>query len=303
MLQVKAMSSHQCRAGTTKWTSSSAAADELAVAHLELEPLAAVGALGARRRRPCAGRPGSRARPRRSWRTRSGRRPRPGAASRRRRTGSASGSRSCRARARARGHRAGAGRRPRPRPRRARAPRRSRPSSCARPSRDEGRVDVVPDPQVELVHGSVAEVPAPVKTIAAPALSTASITSRSRFEPPGWMKASTPASSASRGPSGKGKNASEASEAPSSEWPCSCAFSIAIRTASTRLIWPAPIPIVCRSLAITIAFEATCLQTPPAKSRSPHCASVGSPVATSIPSRSSTSQSRSCTSRPPSTRL
>ena len=38
VLQVKPMSSHQRRAGTTKWTSSSAPADERAVAHLELEP-------------------------------------------------------------------------------------------------------------------------------------------------------------------------------------------------------------------------------------------------------------------------
>ena len=60
----------------------------------------------------------------------------------------------------------------------------------------------------------------PVNTIAAPALSTAAITSSSRFEPPGWISAVTPASSASRGPSGKGKNASDASAAPSSEWPC-----------------------------------------------------------------------------------
>ena len=30
-------------------------------------------------------------------------------------------------------------------------------------------------------------------------------------------------------------------------WPNSAAFSTAIRTASTRLFWPAPMPIVCRS--------------------------------------------------------
>ena len=53
-----------------------------------------------------------------------------------------------------------------------------------------------------------------VKTIAAPADFTASITSSSRFEPPGWMIARTPASSASCGPSAKGKNASDASAAP-----------------------------------------------------------------------------------------
>ena len=57
-------------------------------------------------------------------------------------------------------------------------------------------------------------------------------------------------------------------------WPNSAAFSTAIRTASTRLIWPAPIPIVCRSLTRTIAFDATCLQTRQAKTRSPHCGSL-----------------------------
>ena len=125
----------------------------------------------------------------------------------------------------------------------------------------------------------------------------------SRFEPPGWISAVTPASSASCGPSANGKNPSEASEAPTSEWPCSVAFSTAIRTASTRLICPAPMPIVCRSLAITIAFEVTCLQTRQAKSRSPQTASSGLPATASIPSRSATSQSRSWTSRPPRTRL
>ena len=49
-------------------------------------------------------------------------------------------------------------------------------------------------------------------------------------------------------------------------------------------------------MAITIAFEATCLHTRQAKSRSPHAASVGAPQTTSIPSRPATSQSRSWTS-------
>ena len=57
----------------------------------------------------------------------------------------------------------------------------------------------------------------PVTTIVAPAARTASSTSGSRREPPGWMMARTPASSASFGPSAKGKNASEARTAPSSE--------------------------------------------------------------------------------------
>ena len=46
-------------------------------------------------------------------------------------------------------------------------------------------------------------------------------------------------------------------------WPCSRAFSTAIRTASTRLIWPAPMPIVCSSRASTIAFDVTCLTDAP----------------------------------------
>ena len=53
-----------------------------------------------------------------------------------------------------------------------------------------------------------------VNTIDAPAFSTASTTSWSRLEPPGWTIESTPASSAMRGPSGNGKNASDASAAP-----------------------------------------------------------------------------------------
>ena len=60
----------------------------------------------------------------------------------------------------------------------------------------------------------VTEVARPVRTIAAPAASTASSTSASRVEPPGWMIAVTPASSASCGPSANGKNASLASTAP-----------------------------------------------------------------------------------------
>ena len=61
-------------------------------------------------------------------------------------------------------------------------------------------------------------------------------------EPPGWMTAFTPASTPSWGPSENGKNASEASAAPSSGELAMPAFSIASRTESTRVIWPAPIP-------------------------------------------------------------
>ena len=53
-----------------------------------------------------------------------------------------------------------------------------------------------------------------VKIIEMPAASAASTTSWSRLEPPGWMIAVTPASTASCGPSENGKNASEASAPP-----------------------------------------------------------------------------------------
>ena len=76
-----------------------------------------------------------------------------------------------------------------------------------------------------------------------------------------------------------------------------------MRTASTRLIWPAPTPMVARSAAMTIAFERTCLHTRQAKTRSPHCCSSGAPATTVQPSRSSISASASCTSTPPSTRF
>src|SRR5262249_48684193 len=74
----------------------------------------------------------------------------------------------------------------------------------------------------------------PVSTIVAPAARTVSVTSASRFDPPGWMTALTPASRASRGPSGNGKNASDARTAPFTSWPCARALSSAILTASTR---------------------------------------------------------------------
>ena len=64
------------------------------------------------------------------------------------------------------------------------------------------------------------------------------------------------------------------------------AFSIAIRTESTRLICPAPIPTVAPSLAITIAFERTCRQTFHANNRSSHWRRSGAAsVATCIDSR------------------
>ena len=89
------------------------------------------------------------------------------------------------------------------------------------------------------------------------------------------MIARTPASIAAWGPSANGKKASEAITAPSSAISAAAALSTAIRTESTRLICPAPIPAVPRSRASTIAFERTCLHTFQANSSSPHSASVG----------------------------
>ena len=54
----------------------------------------------------------------------------------------------------------------------------------------------------------------PVKTIASPASSAAAITSSSRIEPPGWITAVAPASTAASSPSANGKKASEATAEP-----------------------------------------------------------------------------------------
>ena len=97
----------------------------------------------------------------------------------------------------------------------------------------------------------------PVKTMAMPARSAASITSWSRTEPPGWMTAVAPASIAVTRPSANGKNASEATtepligeEAPSPPIAAiSAALATAVRALSTRLIWPAPMPTVAPSRA------------------------------------------------------
>ena len=57
-----------------------------------------------------------------------------------------------------------------------------------------------------------------------------------------------PEAAASR-PSAKGKNASEATTAPSSDSPAFRAFDTAISALSIRDICPAPIPSVARPLA------------------------------------------------------
>ena len=50
--------------------------------------------------------------------------------------------------------------------------------------------------------------------------------------------------------------------APVSSMSAAAALSTAIRTESTRLIWPAPMPAVASPFDRTMAFERTCLQTP-----------------------------------------
>src|SRR5581483_9941722 len=129
----------------------------------------------------------------------------------------------------------------------------------------------------------------PVNTIATPAASIASTTAGSRIEPPGWMIAVIPASIATCGPSGNGKNASDAMTATEMS---EADFSIASRTESTRLICPAPIPIVPSSRLSTIAFDRTCLHTFHANDSSFHSASVGRrSVTTCMSARSSRSAS------------
>src|SRR2546429_596424 len=102
----------------------------------------------------------------------------------------------------------------------------------------------------------------PVNTMARPRRSAAAITSGSRTDPPGWTTAVAPALAASSTPSGKGKNASEATTLPVSGV---CAFITAIFTESTRLICPAPTPSVAPSLANTMALDFTCFATCHAK--------------------------------------
>ena len=78
-----------------------------------------------------------------------------------------------------------------------------------------------------------------------PASSAAWITFLSFIEPPGWIIASTPASTNCSIPSAKGKNASEAAtEFVSLSGKNSKALLEAILQLSNLLGWPEPIPIV-----------------------------------------------------------
>ena len=64
--------------------------------------------------------------------------------------------------------------------------------------------------------------------------------------------------------------------APSAS-PASAALRTAMRLASRRDIWPAPMPTVAPSRARTIAFDFTCLAMVKANSRSERSAAVGGP--------------------------
>src|SRR5206468_4814367 len=70
-----------------------------------------------------------------------------------------------------------------------------RDGGCAT-SCDDTRVDDTPNGKVGLVH-QCRKWRRPAKTMAAPASRTAATTSSSRLEPPRWITAATPASSAS----------------------------------------------------------------------------------------------------------
>src|SRR6266568_5189755 len=83
------------------------------------------------------------------------------------------------------------------------------------------------------------------------------MTSGSFTEPPGWMMAPTPARAASSTPSAKGKKASEANTAPAGSCPCWRALCTARNEASTRDIWPAPMPIAASSRTRRMAFDLT----------------------------------------------
>ena len=90
----------------------------------------------------------------------------------------------------------------------------------------------------------------PVNTMAMPCSSAASITSSSRIEPPGWITAVAPASIGDQQAVGEreervggdhralGQRLGEL-QLPS---PRPRALRAAMRAASTRLIWPAPMP-------------------------------------------------------------
>ena len=85
--------------------------------------------------------------------------------------------------------------------------------------------------------------------MAMPCSSAAAMTSASRIEPPGWITALIPAAAAASMPSRNGKNASEAITEPDTTRCASAALIPAMRAEYTRLICPAPTPMVRLSFA------------------------------------------------------
>ncbi len=97
----------------------------------------------------------------------------------------------------------------------------------------------------------------------------------SLIDPPGWITAVIPALSAISTQSGNGKNASLAITAPSRLKLKDCAFSIACRNASTRLVWPVPLAQSCFPFAKTIVFDFVCLQIFEANNKSSNSWELG----------------------------
>ena len=149
----------------------------------------------------------------------------------------------------------------------------------------------------------------PVNTIATLCSSAAAMTLSSFTEPPSCITAVAPASIAASKPSGNGKKASDATTEPLVNGArsfisvaASSALRAAMRAASTRLIWPAPMPTVARFFAYTMVFDFTCLATRKAKRKSASSAALGARFVTVLSCISSTTAlSRDCTSSPPAT--
>ena len=74
---------------------------------------------------------------------------------------------------------------------------------------------------------------------------------------------------------------------------------MATLAASTRLIWPAPIPIDCRSLVRTIAFDFTCAQRIHANSSPARCSVAGWRSVTTFQVSRLPIRSTLCASTPP----
>ena len=104
-----------------------------------------------------------------------------------------------------------------------------------------------------------------MSTIASPCSSAAAITSASRTDPPGCTTAVAPAAATASSPSRNGKKASEAATVPASgalaPTAQPLAFITATFTASTRLIWPAPMARVRPASAKSTVFDLTCAHT------------------------------------------